>query len=92
VQEYYSIGSALQKIYAVITGAGSGLGRAMALQLYQAGAHLALCDLHLSGLEEKHQLTGGSSDRVSLHIVDVSDREQMFSLRKFYSTRSISIF
>jgi NAD(P)-dependent dehydrogenase (short-subunit alcohol dehydrogenase family) len=53
VQEYYSIGSALQKIYAVITGAGSGLGRAMALQLYQAGAHLALCDLHLSGLEEK---------------------------------------
>ncbi len=29
---------------AVVTGAGSGLGRSLATQLFQAGAHLALCD------------------------------------------------
>ncbi len=62
---------------AVITGAGSGLGRAMALQLYQAGAHLALCDLNLPGLEETRHLTGDVSSRISLHTVDVSNRSQM---------------
>ena len=62
---------------AVITGAGSGLGRAMALQLYQAGAHLALCDLNLPRLEETRQLTGDVSSRISLHTVDVSNRSQM---------------
>ena len=62
---------------AIITGAGSGLGRAMALQLYQAGAHLALCDLNLPGLEETRQLTGELSERICLHTVDVSDRPQM---------------
>jgi NAD(P)-dependent dehydrogenase (short-subunit alcohol dehydrogenase family) len=64
---------------AVITGAGSGLGRAMALQFYQAGAHLALCDLNLAGLEETRRLTGASTERVSLHIVDVSDCQQMLN-------------
>jgi NAD(P)-dependent dehydrogenase (short-subunit alcohol dehydrogenase family) len=62
---------------AVITGAGSGLGRAMALQLYQAGAHLALCDLNMPGLQETRQLSGDSSNRISLHSVDVSQRPQM---------------
>jgi NAD(P)-dependent dehydrogenase (short-subunit alcohol dehydrogenase family) len=62
---------------AVITGAGSGLGRAMALQLYQAGAHLALCDLNMPGLQETRQLSGDSSNRISLHSVDVSQRSQM---------------
>ena len=43
----------------VITGAGSGLGRDFAAQLYQAGAKLALCDLDQEGLEETLQTDGG---------------------------------
>lgn len=62
---------------AVITGAGSGLGRSLALQLHAAGARLALCDTNLAGIEETLSLTGASGNRISLHRVDVADREQM---------------
>ncbi|WP_324731200.1 SDR family NAD(P)-dependent oxidoreductase [Pseudomonas paeninsulae] len=36
----------------VITGAGSGIGRALAQQLGAAGARLALSDINMAGLEE----------------------------------------
>ncbi|MCP4422372.1 MAG: SDR family NAD(P)-dependent oxidoreductase [Chloroflexi bacterium] len=68
---------------AVITGAGSGLGRSFALQLYAAGARLALCDIDMAGLEETRKLTGATGetdeigDHVSLHRVDVANRAQM---------------
>ena len=62
---------------AIITGAGSGLGRSLALQLHPAGARLALCDTDLASLQETLRLTGKSGKRVSLHRVDVADREQM---------------
>lgn len=61
----------------VITGAGSGLGRSFALQLYAKGARLALCDIDVAGIEETLQITGEAGNRVSLHPVDVADREQM---------------
>ena len=62
---------------AIITGAGSGLGRSLALQLYNAGARLALCDTDDAGMEETMRLTGESGNGVSLHRVDVSDQDQM---------------
>jgi butyryl-CoA dehydrogenase len=62
---------------AVITGAGSGLGRALALELNRAGAHLALCDLNMAGLEETRSLLANPSLKISIHSVDVSSREQM---------------
>ena len=66
-----------QNKVAVITGAGSGLGRALAIQLNQAGAHLALCDLNMTGLEETRTLLINSSLKSTLHRVDVASREQM---------------
>jgi butyryl-CoA dehydrogenase len=62
---------------AVITGAGSGLGQALALQLNKAGARLALCDLNMSGLNETQALLSNPSLTSTLHRVDVSSREQM---------------
>ena len=40
---------------AIITGAGSGLGRSFALQLYTAGARLALAEQRLGQLREFHR-------------------------------------
>ena len=61
----------------VITGAGSGLGREFATQLYQAGGLLALCDLDQNGLEKTLQLTGDDGSKVKLFQVDVSDQAAM---------------
>ena len=62
---------------AVITGAGSGLGRSLSVQLHKAGARLALCDINLDGLEETRKIIADPSDEVSLHRVDVSNQEEM---------------
>jgi NADP-dependent 3-hydroxy acid dehydrogenase YdfG len=58
---------------AVITGAGSGIGRALAQQLSAEGALLALSDVNKEGLEEtKANLKG--TGKVILTTLDVADR------------------
>jgi len=42
----------------VITGAASGIGRALAVELAEAGAVLALSDINADGLEETAQMVG----------------------------------
>jgi short-subunit dehydrogenase len=63
----------------VITGAASGIGRALAIGLWHKGCHLALIDLNEDGL---HQLAGEltrnvKGRRVSLHIADVGNKVRM---------------
>lgn len=65
---------------AVVTGAASGIGRAMALRLASFGASLALADIDKSGLDETTRLIRTNDKfhaKVTAHIVDVSDRNQM---------------
>jgi len=57
----------------VVTGAGSGIGRALAVELARRGARLAMCDVNTAGLEETEALVVGS--QVHRALVDVSDRE-----------------
>ncbi|WP_419834391.1 SDR family NAD(P)-dependent oxidoreductase [Endozoicomonas atrinae] len=65
---------------AVITGAGGGIGREMALQLAKEGCHLALGDISQQGLDETARLLEPYGVRVSRHIVDVTDRKRMEAL------------
>lgn len=70
----------LQGRTAVITGAGSGIGRAVAVSLAQRGCHLALADINEAGLRETLHLVRAPGLRVSSHLLDVSDRAQVAAL------------
>ena len=63
---------------AVVTGAGSGIGRHLAMQLSQAGAELALSDINAAGLAETLSMLAGQT-RVKTYLVDVSKKEHMFA-------------
>jgi short-subunit dehydrogenase len=63
---------------AAITGAASGIGRALALELAARGCDLALCDLDLAGLESlAKEITAGHARRVTVRRVDVGDPKQI---------------
>lgn len=65
---------------AVITGAGSGIGRATALSLARRGCHLALCDINESGLEQTQAQVLATGMRASAHLLDVASREAVAAL------------
>ena len=59
---------------AVVTGAGSGIGRALAVALAREGALLALSDVNVAGLEETAGQVRALDARVTTERVDVADR------------------
>jgi NAD(P)-dependent dehydrogenase (short-subunit alcohol dehydrogenase family) len=64
---------------AAITGAGSGIGRALAQDLAGRGAHLALCDIDEVGLAETVALCEGRAVKVTSQRVDVADRDAVYA-------------
>lgn len=62
---------------AAITGAGSGIGRALARELASRGCHLALADVNAAGLEETRQALASYGVRISTEVVNVAEREQV---------------
>jgi short-subunit dehydrogenase len=70
---------------AAITGAGSGMGRSLAIQLARDGCHLSLADRNAASLAETAKLaqmaalqTVGAPLRVTTRTLDVADRAAMF--------------
>ncbi|MEP3892073.1 MAG: SDR family oxidoreductase [Hellea sp.] len=56
----------------VITGAASGIGRALAISLAESGAKLALSDINADGLSETVDMVGGPN-RVMSDVFDMAD-------------------
>ena len=62
---------------AVVTGAGSGIGRATSILLAQKGCRLAIADINADGLAETARLVREHGRPVSSHVVDVSSKQRM---------------
>jgi NAD(P)-dependent dehydrogenase (short-subunit alcohol dehydrogenase family) len=62
---------------AVVTGAGSGIGRALTLALAREGAHVAASDVDPSGLAETQE--AAPAGRVSTYELDVANRNAVLA-------------
>ena len=59
---------------AVITGAGSGMGRELAIELASAGANIALVEVNEETLNETADFLKKYNVGVSKHVVDVGNK------------------
>jgi butyryl-CoA dehydrogenase len=69
---------------AAVTGAASGIGRALARELAARGAHLALADIDSDGLAETVMLcqgavSGSTGTKISSQRLDVADRGAVYA-------------
>ena len=60
---------------AVITGAGSGIGQALAVELARSGARLAISDVDTEGLARTEELVKAIGAQVKADRLDVTERE-----------------
>jgi short-subunit dehydrogenase len=67
-------------MHSVITGAGGGLGRALAVQLAQPGARLLLADVHAARCAETADICRARGAAAHVTTVDVSDAAQVEQL------------
>jgi hypothetical protein len=63
---------------AAVTGAASGIGRALAHELGRQGCELALSDVDAAGLEETRAALSAGGTKVSAARVDVADGKAVF--------------
>jgi len=70
---------------AVITGAGTGMGRELARQLASEGCHLAICDVLVGNMAETQKACeelAPSGTRITSHECDVSIEDQVAAFRE----------
>ena len=64
---------------ALVTGAGRGIGRGIALRLARDGADVALVDVHADALNEVAEEITEIGSKSTTFVADVSDRDQVFA-------------
>ena len=62
---------------AIVTGAAHGFGRAIALEFAKAGASVWACDVIAHELEETRRLCLDAGGKCEVHVVDVSNHDQV---------------
>jgi 2-deoxy-D-gluconate 3-dehydrogenase len=67
---------------AIVTGAASGIGRACAVRLSQAGGHVMTVDINLKGITETAQIIVRAGGRAEVSETDVRYKEQTDALVK----------
>ena len=67
----------LEGSWVLITGAGAGIGRAIALEAAERGGNVAICDINTGDLEQTHALLASYEIDVISSVVDVTQREQV---------------
>jgi len=63
---------------AAVTGAASGIGRALAINLGKEGCSLALSDIDRDGLLRTAEMIGNKEVTVTTHVVDVANRDHVY--------------
>ena len=71
---------ALRDRVVVLTGAGSGIGAALAVELAGQGARLALIDRDAEGLDATAEAARGKGATVAAYAMDVTDRDAAAAL------------
>lgn len=66
---------------AVVTGAGSGIGRKVAAILAEAGAQVAVADINVSASDETVKLIGGAGGHAEAFRVDVTSLDSIRELQ-----------
>jgi short-subunit dehydrogenase len=64
----------------LVTGGAKGIGRELTLQLLNRGSRVAVVDLDENAMEETKALSGNLKDKLSLHKVNITDREAVEQL------------
>lgn len=83
----------LEGKWVLVTGAGAGIGRAIALDAADRGARLAICDIDAGRLQETASLLLDRGVAVVSSVVDVTEREQVeaFASRVHGETPAVDI-
>ena len=68
----------LRGAVAAVTGAASGIGRGLAINLAKEGCGLALADIDGDGLDQTAEMVQNNGNKVTTHVLDVADRQQVY--------------
>ena len=62
---------------AIVTGAGDGIGRGIAVHLAREGADMAICDINTATVEETSRLIAETGRRVITETIDITDHNRV---------------
>jgi len=75
-----SMAGRLENKVAIVTGGGSGIGRATCLRFFQEGARVVVADRNRVGAEETLALLEGTGSDSAVSVVDTSKADQVESM------------